>query len=118
MYKLTAKEEQIMTLFWENGPMFVRQIVEIYYDPKPHFNTVSTIVRSLEERGFRSHEAFGNTYRYLPVVSPDDFRRGKLTGLVDKYYNKSYMGVVSSMIREEKIPIEELKRLIEEIENQ
>lgn len=118
MYKLTAKEEEIMSYFWDRGALFVREIVLIYGEAKPHFNTISTIVRSLEERGFLAHEVLGNTYRYFPVVSADDFRQSQLTGVVDKYYNNSYLGVVSSFIEEEKIPLEELKRLIAEIENQ
>lgn len=116
MYKLTTKEEQVMSCFWERGALFVREIVELHPDPKPHFNTVSTVVRSLEERGFLSHTAFGATYQYYPIVSADQFRNSKLSGLVHKYFDNSYLGVVSSLIREEKIPVEELKRLIEEIE--
>ena len=65
MKGLTAKEEEIMGFFWEKGPMFVKQLVELYEEPRPHFNTLSTIVRGLEEKGYLSHTAFGNTY--LPV---------------------------------------------------
>jgi len=116
MCKLTTKEEEIMSFFWEKGPSFVREIVEQYSDPKPHFNTISTMVRTLEERGFLSHTKFGSTYQYYPVVSAEDFRKGKLSGLVSKYFDNSYLGVVSTLVKEDKIPVEELKRLIEEIE--
>ena len=64
MYKLTKKEEELMQIFWERGPMFVKDIVPLYDEPKPHFNTISTMVRTLESKGFLDHEAFGNTYRY------------------------------------------------------
>jgi predicted transcriptional regulator len=74
------------------------------------------MVRALEERGMVGHEKFGGTFRYFPAVSAEKFREGKLSGLVDKYFGRSYLGVVSTMVREEKIPLEELKRLIEEIE--
>lgn len=116
MYKLTAKEEEIMSCFWERGPLFVREIVDQYPEPKPHFNTISTMVRALEERGFLSHEKYGSTFQYYPVVSAEEFRKGKLSGVVSKYFDNSYLGVVSSLVKEEKIPVEELKRLIEEIE--
>jgi predicted transcriptional regulator len=116
MYKLTAKEEQIMTMFWERGAMFVREIVECYPEPRPHFNTVSTMVRALEERGMVGHEKFGGTFRYFAAVSAERFRKGKLSGVVDKYFGRSYLGVVSALVRDEKIPLDELKSLIEEIE--
>ena len=64
MKTLTAKEEEIMGFFWEKGPMFVKQLVELYEEPRPHFNTLSTIVRGLEDKGYLSHTAFGNTYQY------------------------------------------------------
>lgn len=116
MYKLTAKEEEIMSYFWSHGALFVREIVDGYSDPKPHFNTISTMVRSLEERGFLAHNKYGGTYQYYPLISSDEFRKGKLMGIVRKYFDNSYLGVVSSLVKEEKIPIEDLKRLIEEIE--
>jgi predicted transcriptional regulator len=117
MYKLTPKEEEIMAMFWEHGELFVRQIVESYPEPRPHFNTLSTMVRALEERGLLGHTKFGGTFQYFPRVSAAEFAEGKLSGVVDKYFGHSYLGVVSSMVREEKIPLDELKRLIEEIEN-
>ena len=61
MKTLTAKEEEIMGFFWEKGPMFVKQLVELYEEPRPHFNTLSTSVRGLHEKGYLSHTAFGNT---------------------------------------------------------
>lgn len=106
-----------MSLFWERGALFVREIVESYPEPRPHFNTVSTIVRALEERGMVAHKKFGGTFQYYPVMSAVQFGEGKLSGLVDKYFGRSYLGVVSTMVREEKIPLDELKRLIEEIES-
>lgn len=73
MKGLTAKEEEIMGFFWEKGPLFVKEMLAFYEDPKPHFNTLSTIVRGLEEKGFLAHYTFGNTYQYYPVVSEEDF---------------------------------------------
>lgn len=116
MKTLTAKEEEIMGYFWEKGPLFVKQLLEFYEDPRPHFNTLSTIVRGLEDKRFLSHEAFGNSYRYYPLVSREDFKRGTLKGVISKYFNNSYLGAVSSLVREEEISLDELKQLIREVE--
>ena len=89
---------------------------ESYADPKPHFNTLSTVVRGLEEKGFVSHKTFGNTYQYYATVTRDDYRRGTLRGVVSKYFDNSYLGVVSSLVQEEKISVEELKQLIKQVE--
>lgn len=116
MKTLTAKEEEVMELFWEKGPLFVKQLLEFYEEPRPHFNTLSTVVRGLEEKGFLGHNAYGNSYQYYPVVTKDDFKRKTLKGVISKYFNNSYMGVVSSLVKEEEISIEELKELIRKVE--
>ena len=72
MKKLTKKEEEIMNLFWDKGAMFVRELLEHYDEPKPHFNTLSTMVRNLEANGYVSHKAYGNSYQYYPVVTRED----------------------------------------------
>lgn len=107
-----------MSLFWRDGAHFVRDIVAKYDEPKPHFNTISTIVRALEDKGFLSHEAFGATYRYFPVVTEEQYNLGTLDRVIEKYFSKSYMSVVSSLIEEEKISLEDLKKLIKEVEKE
>lgn len=102
--------------FWEKGPLFVKEMLAFYEDPKPHFNTLSTIVRGLEEKGFLAHYTFGNTYQYYPVVSEEDFRKGTLRNVISKYFNNSYLNAVSSLVKEEDISLDELKQLIEEVE--
>lgn len=116
MRTLTVKEEEIMGYFWEKGPLFVKQLLDFYDEPRPHFNTLSTIVRGLEEKGFLSHEAFGNTYQYYAVVSRDDFKKKTLKGVISKYFNNSYLGAVSSLVKEEEISLDELKQLIRDVE--
>lgn len=117
MKGLTAKEEEIMGFFWEKGPLFVKQMLDFYGEPKPHFNTLSTIVRGLEEKGFLNHNTFGNTYQYYAVVTEDNYRKGTLKNVIKKYFNNSYLGAVSSLIKEEDISLDELKQLINEVEN-
>ena len=94
MKGLTVKEEEIMGFFWEKGPLFVKEMLAFYGEPKPHFNTLSTIVRGLEDKGFLAHYTFGNTYQYYPVVSEEDFRKGTLRNVISKYFNNSYHEIV------------------------
>lgn len=107
-----------MQRFWERGPLFVRELVALWPEPKPHFNTLSTMTRSLEAKGYLSHKAYGSTYQYYPVVTAEEFRKGSLRQVVDKYFGDSYLGAVSALIKEEKISVEELKELIRRIETQ
>ncbi len=117
MKSLSAREEEIMGYFWEKGPLFVKEIVEFYDEPRPHFNTLSTFVRGLEEKGYVSHRSFGNSYQYYAVVSREDFKKKTLKGVIGKYFNNSYLGLVSSLVKEEEISLDELKELIREVEN-
>ncbi len=116
MKRLTKKEEIIMNHFWERGPLFVRELRELYPDPKPHFSTLSTQVRTLQEEGFIDHKAYGPTYQYFAKVTPEEYKQRWLTWLIDKYFGKSYINVVSALVKEEKISVEELKELIDLIE--
>ena len=117
MKTLSVREEEIMGFFWEKGPLFVKEIVGLYEEPRPHFNTLSTFVRALEEKGYLSHRTFGNTYQYYAVVSRDEFKKKTLKSVISKYFNNSYLGVVSSLVKEEEISLSELKELIREVEN-
>ena len=116
MKKLTKKEEEIMNLFWEKGAMFVKELLELYDEPKPHFNTLSTMVRTLEANGFLDHKAFGNSYQYFPIITREEYAGSTFKGIVSNYFNNSYLNAVSSLVKEEKITIEELKELIDQIE--
>lgn len=105
-----------MSCFWQRGPLFVREVVDMMPDPKPHFNTVSTFVRSLESKCWLTHERMGNSYRYAPAVSMMEYRERSLRGFIDRFFGRSYLNVVSSLVKEEKISTEELRELIERIE--
>ena len=107
-----------MDLFWENGPLFVRELRELYPDPKPHFNTLSTMVRILESEAFLGHTVYGTSFRYHPLVSKKQYHRGAVASLVDKYFGNSYREVVSAFLEEEKLSLEDLKGLIEQIEKE
>ena len=117
MEQLTTREEEIMEFFWKKGSMFVKDLIEMFADPKPHYNTISTIVRGLEEKGFTGHEQFGNTYRYFAVISRDEFSKNSIKNLVSKYFNTSYASVVSMFVEEHKISTEEIQELIRQVES-
>jgi BlaI family transcriptional regulator, penicillinase repressor len=114
MKHLTNREEEIMEVFWTKGAIYVKDIIDEMPEPKPHYNTVSTIVRGLEDKGFVGHEQFGNTYRYSAIISREEFSKDTIKSMVGKYFNKSYASVVSMFVEEEKISIEEIKELIKQ----
>ncbi|MBR0533912.1 MAG: BlaI/MecI/CopY family transcriptional regulator [Bacteroidales bacterium] len=118
MKKLTKKEEIIMNYFWDKGPLFVRELRELYPEPKPHFSTLSTQVRTLQDEGFIDHKAYGPTYQYFARVTREEYKQHTLTGLIDKYFDNSYINAVSALVKEEKISVEELKELISLIEKE
>jgi predicted transcriptional regulator len=118
MKKLTQKEEEILNIFWERGPMFVKELKEMYSEQNLHYNTLSTMVRAIEEKGYIDHEQFGNTHRYFAVVSKEDYRKSTLGSVVKKYFDNSYKNVVSLLVEEDDLSLEELKKLISDIENQ
>lgn len=117
MKKLTQKEEEILRYFWTNGPMFIRDLLEMQDEPKPHYNTLSTIVRTLEEKGYIGYKQYGNTYQYYALVSENEYNETTLSEVVNKYFGSSYTRVVSTLIEEEKLSIDELQELIKKIKN-
>lgn len=117
MKKLTQKEEEIMNLFWEKGSMFVKELKEFYSEKKLHYNTLSTMVRTLEEKGYIDHEQFGNTHRYFAAITKEDYRKSTLGNVVNKYFNNSYKNVVSLFVEDQNLSLDELRKLIDEIEN-
>jgi predicted transcriptional regulator len=117
MKHLTNREEEIMELFWEKGSLFVKEIIDQLAEPKPHYNTISTIVRGLEDKSFVGHEQFGNTYRYFAIISREEFSRNTIKNMVSKYFNTSYASVVSMFVEEQKISTEEIQELIRQVES-
>ncbi len=117
MNKLTPKEEEILSCFWNNGPMFVRELLDLQDEPKPHYNTLSTIVRILEEKGYIGYKSYGNTYQYFAKITEEDYRKNSLNNVIDKYFGNSYTRVVSTLIEEEKLSIDELQELIRQIKS-
>lgn len=114
---LSTREEEVMQYLWSRGPSLVKELVDLYPDPKPHVNTVSTVVRGLEDKGFVGHEPAGHSFRYFAVKSREEFGRRSFSQLVKGYFNNNYLGAVSTLVEEEKVSLDELKELIAMIEN-
>lgn len=114
--KLTPKEEELMRLLWENGPIAISRLVELYPEPKPHFNTVSTVMRRLEAKGFVDHEEVSGTFHYFAKVDKEYFRSRSFGNFIRNYFGGSYYGAVSSLLAEDKISADELKELLKLVE--
>ena len=114
--KLAAKEEEVMTLFWQHGDMYIRDLLNYYEDPKPHYNTVATQVKFLEEKKFLGRRPMGNTNQYYALISEKEYKGSALSSVISQYFNNSYTSVVSHFIEEEAMDLDELKELIELIE--
>ena len=115
--KLAAKEEEVMTLFWKHGDMFIRDLLNFYDEPKPHYNTLATQVKFLEEKKFLGRRPMGNTNQYYALISEKVYKGSALDAVISQYYNNSYTSVVSHFIEEEVMDLDELKALIKQIES-
>lgn len=112
MKKLAKREEQLMQVLWKLEKAFVKEIIDELPEPKPHYNTVSTIIRILQKKGFVGHEAVGGSHQYYPLIAQEDY----LEEVLDNYYSgKSYKSLVAHFAKEEKISPEELEEIIKMI---
>lgn len=116
--ELTKAEDQVMQILWKLENAFVKDIVEEMPDPKPAYNTVSTIVRILETKGFVDHKAYGKTHEYFPLISKEKYTKFYLNNLLKGYFNGSFQNLVSFFAKENKMDIKSLEKLLEEIKNQ
>lgn len=117
MEKLTPKEEEIMRWFWSKGPLFVKELQELYPEPRPHFNTLSTLVRLLEQKGYVAHKAYGKTYQYYACVAEDEFRKSTLKDVVCKYFADSYLQAVSTLVQDNALSDAEIEELAALVKN-
>jgi len=117
MQKLTNKEEEIMQILWKLEKAFVKEVMAEITEDQPHYNTLSTIIRNLEEKGFVGHNAFGNTHQYYPIVQIEDYRKRFMNTAIENYFDSSYKNLVSFFAEEEKISADELREILAIIEN-
>ena len=117
MKKLTRKEEEVMKILWKLEKAFVKEIVDEYEDPKPHYNTVSSLVRLLQEKGIVGYKQYGNTYMYYPLVTKDEYRRSFMKQIVSDYFDNSYKSAVAFFVKEKGLSPEELEELVKMIKD-
>ena len=115
---LTAKEEELMKLFWGKGDMCIRDLVNSLPEPRPSYTTVATQVSFLENKGFLSRSPIANTFIYKVRISEKEYRSSTVNTIVKRYYNNSFANVVSQFLEEEKLDVKQLKEIIAHIEQQ
>lgn len=115
MDKLTKVEEEIMLILWDLKEAFVKEIIEQIPEPKPHYNTVSTMIKILQEKGFVDYKAFGKTYQYFPIVEKENYFKKSVKPMLNNYFNGSAKQLVSFFVKEKNISIEELEKLVKEL---
>ncbi len=112
MQKLAKREEQIMQVFWALEKAFIKEIIPELPDPKPHYNSVATMVKILEEKGFLSHEAVGNIYCYFPVISKEDYQKHAMKDIVSQYFDNSYPNMLAFFAKDQKLSEQELNDIM------
>ena len=117
MIKLAKREEQIMQVYWELGKAFIKEVIPHLPDPKPHYNSVATMVKILEEKGFLDHEPVGNIHRYFPVVTKEQYQKHDMKDIVKKYFDNSYPRMLAFFAKEQKLTEDELNEIIHMIKN-
>jgi BlaI family penicillinase repressor len=115
--ELTKAEEQIMQILWQLNEAIVKDIIEKIPEPKPAYNTVSTVVRVLEGKGFIDHKAYGNSHVYFPLISEDDYKKFTFDKLMKNYFSDSYKSLVSFIADEKNLGLKELDELTELLNN-
>ena len=112
--QLTKAEEQVMQILWEKEEGLVKDIRDSFSDPKPARNTVSTVLRVLEKKGYVGHKAYGNVHLYFPLISKSNYSKSQLFGLLENYFNNSFPAMASFFAREKDLTVRELNELLEE----
>lgn len=118
MKELTKAEDQVMQLLWKFGKAFVKDIIDAMPSPKPAYNTVSTIIRILETKGFVGHKAYGKTHEYYPLITKERYTKFYLNNMIRGYFDGSFNNLVSFFAKENKIDVKDLEKLLKEIKDQ
>lgn len=116
MKKLSEREEEIMSILWSKGPLFVREIVDSMPEPRPHFNTVATFLKGLETKGWVRKEFLGNANRYHALKELEPYREQSLKSMISRFFGGSSFNLVSTLTRDDSISADELRELIDIIE--
>ena len=117
MTKLAKREEQIMQAFWKLEKAFIKEIIPNLPNPKPHYNSVATMVKILEEKGFLGHEAFGNVYQYYPKIKREDYQKHAMKDIVKHYFDNSYPRMLAYFAKEQNLSEKEFNEILQMIKS-
>lgn len=117
MDKLTKKEEEVMKILWNLRKAFVKDIVAEFPDPKPPYNTISSLVRILQEKGIVGFKQYGNTYEYFPLLSKKAYRKSYMKEIISDYFDNSFSKAVASFIEEEQLDQKEIDEILKLIKS-
>lgn len=106
-----------MKILWKLKKAFVKDIVDQYNEPKPHYNTISSLVRLLQDKGVIGYKQYGNTYRYFPLISKEAYRRSFMKQVVSDYFDNSYKSAVAFFVKEKRLSANELEELVRMIKD-
>ncbi|KQC01888.1 BlaI/MecI/CopY family transcriptional regulator [Pedobacter sp. Hv1] len=112
MRELTKAEEQVMLILWEMKEGIVKDVIDQMDPPKPAYNTVSTVIRVLETKGFIDHKAIGNTHIYFPIISEEQYKHFAFDKVMNNYFENNYQSLVSFLVKEKNMDMQELDELI------
>ena len=115
MKQLTKAEEEVMQALWQLKEGFVKDVIDLFPEPKPAYNTISTIIRILEKKGVVGYEAFGKTHRYFPLINKEEYSRKYLNRFVENYFSGSYSQLVSFFTKQNNLSVSELEMLLVEL---
>ncbi|MGN7720892.1 BlaI/MecI/CopY family transcriptional regulator [Chitinophaga sp. 22620] len=115
MKTLTKAEEQIMQVLWKLGPSFVKDMIEEMPEPRPHYNTISTLVKILVEKGFVSFKAYGKSHQYYALITKEEYSHKTVKNLVKGYFEGSFSNMVSFFVKEKDMSVSDLEKLLQQI---
>ncbi|HLP72477.1 MAG TPA: BlaI/MecI/CopY family transcriptional regulator [Bacteroidales bacterium] len=118
MRELTRAEEQVMQVLWKLKKGFVKDVLEHFDEPKPAYNTISTIIRILQDKGFVDHKAYGRTHEYYPLISKSDYSKAHLNNFVNDYFSNSFGKMVSFFAKEKGISVREMEEIMKIMEGE
>lgn len=118
MRELTRAEEQVMHVLWKLKKGFVKDVLEHFDEPKPAYNTVSTIIRILQDKGFVDHKAYGRTHEYFPLITKSEYSKMHLNNFVNDYFSSSFGKMVSFFAKEQRISVKEMEEIMKIMEGE
>lgn len=114
---LTKAEEQVMQYLWRIGNGFLKDLLEVFPEPKPHTNTVSTLLKVLKEKGFVDYTLSGRQHEYFPLITREQYSGKSMKSLVKNYFSGSYTNAVSFLVEKKELSVEDLEMLLDELKN-